>query len=69
MDWGQASILYRTDLVDIEEESWGLLWDERYAGRLAMIDSLIHGVMVAAIYAGAVGSLPDPRTLRRGGST
>lgn len=54
MDWGQTSILYRTDLVDIEEESWGLLWDERYAGRLAMIDSLIDGVMVAAIYGGAV---------------
>ncbi|MEE9300981.1 MAG: extracellular solute-binding protein [Alphaproteobacteria bacterium] len=53
MDWGQTSILYRTDLVDIEEESWGLLWDERYRGRMAMIDSLIDGVMVAAIYAGA----------------
>ena len=52
-DWGQTSITYRTDLVDIEEESWGLLWDERYAGRLSMIDSLIDGVMVAAIYAGA----------------
>jgi spermidine/putrescine transport system substrate-binding protein len=53
MDWGLTSILYRTDLVDIEEESWGLLWDERYAGRLAIIDSLIDGVMVAAIYGGA----------------
>ena len=52
-DWGLTSITYRTDLVDIEEESWGLLWDERYAGRLSMIDSLIDGVMVAAIYGGA----------------
>jgi spermidine/putrescine transport system substrate-binding protein len=52
-DWGQTSITYRTDLVDIEEESWGLLWDERYAGRMSMIDSLIDGVMVAAIYGGA----------------
>jgi len=52
-DWGQTSITYRTDLVDIEEESWGLVWDKRYAGRLSMIDSLIDGVMVAAIYGGA----------------
>ena len=52
-DWGQTSVIYRTDLVDIEEESWGLLWDERYAGRLSMLDSLIDGVMVAAIYGGA----------------
>ena len=53
MDWGQTSIIYRTDLVEIEEESWGLLWDERYRGRMSMLDSLIDGVMVAAIYGGA----------------
>lgn len=53
MDWGQTSITYRTDLVEIEEESWGLLWDERYKGRMSLFDSLIDGVMVAAIYAGA----------------
>ncbi len=56
MDWAQTSILYRTDLVDKKYEdapTWGLLWDEQYAGRMAMIDSLIDGVMVAAIYGGA----------------
>jgi spermidine/putrescine transport system substrate-binding protein len=56
MDWGQTSITYRTDLVDPkyqQEPTWGLLWDERYKGRLAMMSSLIDGVMVAAIYAGA----------------
>lgn len=53
MDWGQTSITYRSDLVDLKEESWGLLWDERYKGRMAMMDSLIDGVMVAAIYGGA----------------
>ncbi|MDH3688098.1 MAG: extracellular solute-binding protein [Gammaproteobacteria bacterium] len=52
-DWGQTSVLYREDLVEINEESWNLLWDERYKGRLAMADSLIDGVMVAAIVAGA----------------
>jgi len=53
MDWAQTSITYREDLVEIDEESWGLLWDERYTGRLSMMDSLIDGVMVAAIYGGA----------------
>ena len=55
-DWGLTSVLYRPDLVDPkyqEEETWGILWDERYAGRLSMSDSLIDGVMVAAIYGGA----------------
>ncbi|MBN36608.1 MAG: hypothetical protein CMM46_17885 [Rhodospirillaceae bacterium] len=47
-DWGNSSILYRTDLVDIEEESWGLLFDERYKGRLATYDAPQPGVQVAA---------------------
>jgi spermidine/putrescine transport system substrate-binding protein len=55
-DWGLTSVLYRPDLVDEkyqEDETWGILWDERYAGRISMSDSLIDGVMVAAIYGGA----------------
>lgn len=55
-DWGNTSVMYRPDLVDEkyqEDETWGILWDERYSGRLSMSDSLIDGVMVAAIYGGA----------------
>ena len=51
-DWGQTSITYRTDLVDIEEESYGLLWDERYKGRLAVIDAAGDTVWITALYAG-----------------
>ena len=49
-DWGNSSILYRTDLVDLqgEEESWGLLFDERYKGKLATYNSPQAGVQVAA---------------------
>ena len=28
-DWGNTSILYRTDLVKNPEQSWNLLWDKR----------------------------------------
>ena len=40
-DWGQTSVTYRTDLFDLEgqEESWGMLWDERYKGRLGSLAS------------------------------
>lgn len=51
-DWGNSSILYRTDLVDIEEESWDLLWDERYSGRLSVLDILEDIVPIAAVRAG-----------------
>lgn len=51
--WGRTSITYRTDLVDWQEEdSWGLLWDERYNGKLAVFDSVDETVFTAAIYAG-----------------
>ncbi|MEE9251068.1 MAG: extracellular solute-binding protein [Alphaproteobacteria bacterium] len=51
--WGRTSITYRTDLVDWEgEDSWALLWDERYKGRLAVFDSVDETVFITAIYAG-----------------
>jgi spermidine/putrescine transport system substrate-binding protein len=58
-DWGNSSVLYRTDLVDpkyVEEESWGILFDERYAGRLGVYDAVDGAVIVAALWAG----VPDP---------
>lgn len=53
-DWGQTSITYRTDLVDWQgqEESWSLLWDERYKGRLGSLASAGDAWWCAAIYAG-----------------
>jgi spermidine/putrescine transport system substrate-binding protein len=53
-DWGQTSITYRTDLVDWqgEEESWSLLWDERYAGKIGQLGSAGDAWWCAAIYAG-----------------
>lgn len=41
-DWGISSIAYRTDLVEpdfLENESWSIFTDERYAGRLSMSDT------------------------------
>ncbi len=51
-DWGINSVLYRTDLVDIEEESWNLLWDERYAGKLAYGTEMYPAIAGAALALG-----------------
>jgi spermidine/putrescine transport system substrate-binding protein len=58
MDWGQTSVIYRTDLAPeyVGNESWSILWDPKYKGRVAMFDSLADGVIVAGIMAG----LQDP---------
>jgi len=60
-DWGQTSITYRTDLIDWQgEDSWALLWDERYAGKLAMLDAAEDAWWCAAIFAGVnVENLSD----------
>ncbi|MGH6928616.1 MAG: ABC transporter substrate-binding protein, partial [Dongiaceae bacterium] len=52
------SIVYRTDLAPeyVGNESWSILWDPKYKGRVAMFDSLTDGVVVAGIMAG----LADP---------
>lgn len=57
-DWGNTSITYRADLVSIEEESWALLWDERYEGRLSLLDTIADPIVAAAVLSGI-----DPFTM------
>jgi len=53
-DWGQTSITYRTDLVELKggQESWDILWDERYKGRIGVLASGGDTWWCAAILAG-----------------
>jgi spermidine/putrescine-binding protein len=39
-DWGFDAILYRSDKVQPKGRSWGLLFDERYKGKIAWFDDL-----------------------------
>jgi spermidine/putrescine-binding protein len=50
-DWGFDAILYRSDKVKPKARSWGLLFDERYKGRIAWFDDLEMLVM-AGLYLG-----------------
>lgn len=41
-DWGNSGIAYRPDLVDkgyLTNESWSIFADDKYAGRVAMLDN------------------------------
>ena len=53
LDWGNSSVVYRTDLAGeyVGEESWMILFDERYKGRLSMYDS-DSAVVVAGLALG-----------------
>ena len=50
-DWGFDAILYRTDKVKPKARSWSLLYDERYAGRIAWYDDL-NQLVAAGYYLG-----------------
>ena len=53
-DWGQTSIVYRTDIVRWTDgvESWSLLWDDRFKGRIGLVDMAHDAWWSAAIYSG-----------------
>src|SRR5256885_4760991 len=50
-DWGFDAILYRSDKVQPKARSWGLLFDERYKGKIAWFDDL-EMLTIAGLYLG-----------------
>lgn len=51
-DWGNGSILYRTDMVQLDgADSWMVAFDQRYAGKIAMYNAT-PTVTVAALALG-----------------
>jgi len=53
-DWGQTSVLFRADLAPeyVDNQTWGILWDEKYAGRLGAIEAVEDHFNITAIYLG-----------------
>jgi spermidine/putrescine transport system substrate-binding protein len=50
-DWGFDAILYRSDKVHPKAKSWGLLFDDRYKGKIAWFDDL-NMLVLAGLYLG-----------------
>jgi spermidine/putrescine-binding protein len=50
-DWGFDAILYRSDKVHPRAKSWGLLFDDRYKGKIAWFDDL-NMITIAGLYLG-----------------
>jgi spermidine/putrescine-binding protein len=58
-DWGTSSVIYRPDKVEPTEESWSLLVDERYKGRVTFYDDGVEAVKVA----GLIEGVDDPNAM------
>jgi spermidine/putrescine-binding protein len=51
-DWGFDAILYRSDKVKPKSNSWGLLYDERYKGKIAWFDDPVENFTIAGMLFG-----------------
>ncbi|GAB5470514.1 MAG: ABC transporter substrate-binding protein [Rhodospirillales bacterium] len=52
VDWGNTSVIYRTDLVEGTPDSYAMMWDPKYKGRIASGNSPEQTAFIAAAYAG-----------------
>lgn len=57
--WGTLGILYNTELVTEEVDSWGILFDEKYQNSVFMMDSLRDGMGLALRYLGYAMNTSD----------
>jgi len=52
-DWGTSSVIYRTDLVEVPEESWTIFLDDRYKGKMSFLDAPDNVAAIAGLLVGA----------------
>lgn len=62
--WGTVGILYNKTLVKDPVDSWGILFDDKYAGQVLMIDSQRDALMVALKYLGYSMNTTNPDELK-----
>ena len=63
--WGTAGIGYRADKISEPVESWGVLFDEQYAGQIIMLDDMRETIGTALKYLGYSLNSTDPDELQQ----
>ncbi|MBR6185062.1 MAG: spermidine/putrescine ABC transporter substrate-binding protein [Clostridia bacterium] len=62
--WGTLGILYDTTKVEEEVDSWSILWDEKYADEIIMLDSIRDTMGLALKLLGYSMNSLDPQELK-----
>jgi spermidine/putrescine transport system substrate-binding protein len=52
-DWGTSSVIYRPDLAKISEQSWKVLVDPQYKGKISFLDAPDNVAAIAGLLTGA----------------
>jgi spermidine/putrescine-binding protein len=63
--WGTAGIGYRADKVTELVDSWGILFDPKYAGRIVLLDDMRETIGLALKYLGYSYNSEDPNELQQ----
>lgn len=58
--WGTTGFAYNTDCVKEPITSWKALWDERYSGRIYMLDNMLAAYIAGLQYVGADAGTTNP---------
>ncbi len=66
--WGVVCIIYNTTMIDEEIDSWGALWDEKYAGNILMFNNPRDAFGIAEAYLGYSLNTENRAELDRCGS-
>ena len=62
--WGTVGILYNTTMVDEPVDSWSILWNDKYANNIFMMDSLRDTMGITLKYLGYSLNTRDPKQLK-----
>ncbi|MDE7244113.1 MAG: ABC transporter substrate-binding protein [Oscillospiraceae bacterium] len=62
--WGTLGIIYNTELIDEEIDSWSALFDTRYAGQVGMIGNPRDAIGAALLYLGCSLNTTDESQIR-----
>ena len=58
---GMVGLIYNTTMVEGNPDSWGLMWDERYAGQILMFNNPRDAFGIAQFYLGQSVNTTDPK--------
>ncbi len=58
---GMVGLIYNTTMVEGSPDSWGVMWDERYAGQILMFNNPRDAFGIAQFYLGQSVNTTDPK--------
>lgn len=63
--YGTTGFVINTDYVPADTDSWSVLWDPKYKGKIVMLDEFREAIAAVLLYAGYSVSSQNPEELKK----